>query len=69
MGATHVSCPVHGCVIERQNKLISTPAYMLAGRINEAAEGINKTVQALMEMLDSNKGTAGNSQTYYLPLL
>jgi enhancing lycopene biosynthesis protein 2 len=52
MGATHVSCPVQECVIDRENKLITSPAYMLAGRISEAAAGIEKTVQALMEMLD-----------------
>ena len=52
MGATHVSCPALECVIGRQNKLITTPACMLAGRISEAAEGIEKTVEVLMEMLD-----------------
>lgn len=51
MGGNHVSCPVNDFVIDKQNKLITTPAYMLAGRISEAAEGIEKTVRALMEML------------------
>lgn len=52
MGATHVSCPVNEFVIDKKNKIITSPAYMLAGRISEAAEGIEKSVQALMEMLD-----------------
>ncbi len=50
MGARHVSCPVSEFVVDRERKLITSPAYMLAGRISEAAEGIEKTVEALMEM-------------------
>ncbi len=51
MGVTHVDCPCSNFVIDRNNKIISTPAYMLAGGIAEAAEGIEKTVKALLEML------------------
>jgi enhancing lycopene biosynthesis protein 2 len=51
MGATHLSCPVNEFVIDKENKIITSPAYMLAGNISEAAEGITKTVNALMEML------------------
>lgn len=51
MGANHVHCPVDECVIDTKNKIITSPAYMLAGRISEAATGIEKTVQALMEMI------------------
>lgn len=51
MGATHVSCPVKEIVIDKKNKIITSPAYMLAGSISEAAEGIEKTVKALMEMI------------------
>ena len=51
MGANHVNCPVDECVIDSKNRIITSPAYMLAGRISEAAAGIEKTVKALMEML------------------
>jgi enhancing lycopene biosynthesis protein 2 len=51
MGSEHVMCPVSEFVVDRENKIISTPAYMLAGSISEAAEGIEKTVKALMEMI------------------
>lgn len=51
MGATHVSCPVSEFVIDKENKIITSPAYMLASSISEAAEGIEKTVNALMKML------------------
>ena len=50
MGSVHVSCPVSEFIVDRKNKIVSTPAYMLAGRISEAAEGIEKTVKALLEM-------------------
>ncbi|HDR46248.1 MAG TPA: isoprenoid biosynthesis glyoxalase ElbB [Geoalkalibacter subterraneus] len=50
MGAQHVQCPVTEFVVDEENKIISSPAYMLAGRISEAAEGIEKTVQALLKM-------------------
>ncbi len=51
MGSEHVECPVGNFVVDPANKLISTPAYMLAGRIREAAEGIEKTVAELLEMI------------------
>ena len=51
MGATHVDCPVRECIIDRENKLISSPAYMLAGRISEAADGIEATVKELLAMI------------------
>jgi enhancing lycopene biosynthesis protein 2 len=50
MGATHIACPVAELVVDHDRKLISSPAYMLAGSISEAAEGIEKTVAALIEM-------------------
>jgi enhancing lycopene biosynthesis protein 2 len=52
MGAEHVHCPVREFVVDRKNKLVSSPAYMLAGRISEAAEGIEKTVQALIGLIE-----------------
>lgn len=51
MGSEHVACPVREFVVDQKNKLVSTPAYMLAGRISEAAEGIEKTVKALLDLL------------------
>ncbi len=51
MGATARGCPVREFVVDRQNKIVTTPAYMLAGRISEAAEGIEKTVKALLELI------------------
>ncbi len=50
MGAAHVSCPVTELVVDRERKLVTSPAYMLAGRISEAAQGIEKTVAALLDL-------------------
>jgi enhancing lycopene biosynthesis protein 2 len=51
MGSTHISCPVREFVVDQENKLISTPAYMLAGSISEAADGIEKTINAMLKMI------------------
>ena len=50
MGAKHVACPVRDFVVDRERKLITTPAYMLAQNMSEAAEGIEKTVETLLTM-------------------
>ena len=50
LGAHHVVCPVTEAVVDRERKLVTSPAYMLAGRISEAAEGIEKTVTELLKM-------------------
>lgn len=49
-GAQHVNCTVHNVVVDRRLKIVTTPAYMLANRITEAEAGINKMVQAVLEM-------------------
>lgn len=51
MGSEHINCPVTDFVIDKENKIISTPAYMLAGSISEAADGIEKTIKALLQMI------------------
>ncbi|MGE4578383.1 MAG: isoprenoid biosynthesis glyoxalase ElbB [Desulfuromonadales bacterium] len=51
MGGKHVTCPVREIVIDQKNKIITTPAYMLAERISEAADGIEKTIKTLIDMI------------------
>jgi enhancing lycopene biosynthesis protein 2 len=51
MGSEHINCPVTECVVDKANKIISSPAYMLARHISEAAEGIEKTVKTLIGMI------------------
>ncbi|HSD67055.1 MAG TPA: isoprenoid biosynthesis glyoxalase ElbB [Vicinamibacteria bacterium] len=50
MGATHVPCAVTELTVDRERKLVSTPAYMLGKRISEVAEGIDKAVGAVVGM-------------------
>ena len=49
-GAIHQECPVTGFVMDKKNKIVTTPAYMLATRISEVQEGIGKCVKAVIEM-------------------
>ena len=50
MGATHKECEVTDIVEDKARKLVSTPAYMLAQSISEAASGINKMVDRVLEL-------------------
>lgn len=52
MGAEHISCPVKEAVVDREHKIVTSPAYMLAGRISEAADGIERAVGELLAMID-----------------
>lgn len=49
-GVHHVNCTVDDIVIDDRNKLVTTPAYMLAQSIGEAAEGIEKLVNKVLEL-------------------
>ncbi|MGF6556765.1 enhancing lycopene biosynthesis protein 2 [Pseudomonas sp. S30_BP2TU TE3576] len=54
MGATHTDCAVGDIVEDKARKLVSTPAYMLAQSISEAASGINKLVDRVLELTHEN---------------
>lgn len=47
-GAVHESCSVNNICIDGINNVITTPAYMLAASIGEAASGIEKLVTAVL---------------------
>jgi enhancing lycopene biosynthesis protein 2 len=51
MGAEHVECAVDDCVVDSEFKVISTPAFMAASCVSEAASGIEKTISTLASML------------------
>lgn len=50
MGARHKDCAVTEAVIDRKNKIVTTPAYMLAKTIAETGAGIERLVRAVLEM-------------------
>lgn len=50
MGGQHINCPVNQTVVDPAKKLVSTPAYMLANRISDAADGIDELVKQVLTM-------------------
>lgn len=52
MGAEHVPCPVDDIVVDEENKVVTTPAYMLAQNIAEAATGIEKLVSRVLVLAE-----------------
>jgi enhancing lycopene biosynthesis protein 2 len=50
MGAKHVARPVEEIVVDLERKVVSTPAYMLAKNIKDAAAGIEKLVTAVIDL-------------------
>lgn len=51
MGSTHEVCPVREYVVDRENKIVSTPAYMLAEKIDDAWTGIAGLVNEVLGLL------------------
>lgn len=49
-GAKHQNCTASEIVIDAENRIVTTPAYMLAGRISEIYEGIGKCIKKVVEM-------------------
>ncbi len=49
-GAKHESTDARGIVVDRENRIVTTPAYMLAQRIGDAAHGIDLAMRAMLEM-------------------
>lgn len=49
-GAQHVECPVSDFVTDRENKVVTTPAYMYSPKPHEVFEGIQKTMKEFYEM-------------------
>ncbi|WP_210397210.1 isoprenoid biosynthesis glyoxalase ElbB [Motiliproteus sediminis] len=50
MGGQHERCDVDEVVIDTDRKIVTTPAYMLAGSISEADSGISKLVAEVVRM-------------------
>jgi enhancing lycopene biosynthesis protein 2 len=52
MGGEPVICPVDDIVVDVDNKVVTTPAYMLAKSIGEAASGIDKLVSRVLDLTE-----------------
>ncbi len=52
MGARHKVCKVDEIAVDENNKIVSTPAYMLGPSISRVALGIEKLVLKVLEMIE-----------------
>lgn len=52
MGAVHVPCPPEDIVVDEEHKVVTTPAYMLAQNIAQAALGIEKLVARVLTLAE-----------------
>jgi enhancing lycopene biosynthesis protein 2 len=50
-GAKHQECEVTGFVVDEKNKLVTSPAYMLANSISEVADGIDSCVREVVKLI------------------
>lgn len=50
LGARHVDCSVNACVVDPDNKVVTTPAYMLGTGIADIASGIERLVAAVLKL-------------------
>jgi len=51
MGSNHIKCPVQDIIVDKKQKIVTTPAYMEAKNMAEAAEGIEKLVSEILNMI------------------
>ena len=51
MGSKHVDCPVTEMIIDEDKKIVTTPAYMEANSIKEAADGIKQLIKQVLSMI------------------
>ncbi|CAA6677176.1 MULTISPECIES: isoprenoid biosynthesis glyoxalase ElbB [unclassified Lentimonas] len=50
-GAQHINCSVNEIVVDTTNRVVTTPAYMLAEDILQAEAGINKLITELLKLI------------------
>lgn len=62
MGAVHRTATVHEVVVDRRLRLVTTPAYMLASGIAEAASGIERLVADVLRMAKTPTAAAKAAQ-------
>lgn len=52
LNATHVVCPETECVVDSENKIVTTPAYNIGGvKISNVEQGISKLVSEVLKMV------------------
>jgi enhancing lycopene biosynthesis protein 2 len=56
-GARHRDCAVDDCVVDREQRIVSTPAYMFDARPREVAAGIRKACTAVVALIGEARAT------------
>ncbi|GJM25243.1 MAG: glyoxalase [Phycisphaerae bacterium] len=51
MGATHCDCPVTEMVVDEENRIVSTPAYMYEASPAQVFEGVKKCVDEMLRLV------------------
>ena len=50
-GAKHINCEVTDCVVDKANKVATTPAYMFdAAKLDDINTGIRKCISATLSL-------------------
>jgi enhancing lycopene biosynthesis protein 2 len=52
LGAVPVDCKVTECVVDAENKLVTSPAYMCEANLAQLAEGIDNSVRELLALIN-----------------
>lgn len=50
-GSQHIVCPVTEAVVDRENKIVTTPAYMYDTHIADVAQGIERLVKEVVALM------------------
>ncbi|MGI6454605.1 MAG: isoprenoid biosynthesis glyoxalase ElbB [bacterium] len=61
MNAVNIPCSVNEIAVDEENRIVSTPAYMLGPSISKVAEGIEKLVDKVLQLTRTtvSSGQAG----------
>jgi enhancing lycopene biosynthesis protein 2 len=51
-GAQHEDCPVESFVVDRENRIVTTPAYMLGPSVRHVAAGIEGCVAEVLALIE-----------------
>jgi enhancing lycopene biosynthesis protein 2 len=51
LGGSHVQCPVKEAVVDHDNRIVTSPAYMTAGTVTEVYESIRAAVNNLLLLI------------------
>jgi enhancing lycopene biosynthesis protein 2 len=58
MGAKHRSVNVTDVVVDRENRMVTTPCYMSASRISEIADGTKNAVRELLVLVEESRSAS-----------